>query len=334
MRSRRFYLELLVSAGLMALVLWRARFWDLPDAFALIDWFTPAAVVALNIPVLALWALRSHLVLVRLGHRLPVGSLLLVTTLGNVAGTVTPAGVGDLLRSSALKDKHGLQRSSALSAVLYERLYLPILLVFAIAVAAAVQALPDDLWAAPPVIAAGLVVAAGGGQFYTLGSAIIRSTPKSWRDGFGRRSGWLRSLEDVDQTLRSLFSDFRLNLAFSSITGIVYCLTALQVYLLIEALGSDISLMEAWIAFAIASLASLILTVPGGLGIFDAGVPAVLSTRGVDFTSATAGTLLLRGCQTLPLGLLAVCCYLLISRQDQTVFSNEGERTPESEYSG
>jgi uncharacterized membrane protein YbhN (UPF0104 family) len=89
------------------------------------------------------------------------------------------------------------------------------------------------------------------------------------------------------------------------------------VWLLVDALGGEISLMEGWIAFALGSLASLIVLLPGGLGVFDASFPAILNSSGVDFLSATAATLLLRGLQTLPLGLLAVSCYLVLSRQSQ-----------------
>ena len=308
---------------LLALVLWRAQFWDLPQVLSRIDWLTPLAVLSLNVPVLALWVLRSGLVIRKLGYRLPLNSLVLVTTLGNVAGTVTPAGVGDLLRSRALKEKHGWSGSNALAAVLYERIYLPFLLILATAVAAILQAVSSHLWVAPVVIAGGLLAAAYGGWLYPFASAFVRSVaPRSLTDIVARRS-WMRSLGDSDRALRSLFADISLNLTFSLITGLVYFLAALQVWLLVEALGGGASVMEAWIAFALGSLASLMVMLPAGLGVFDASFPAILNSSGVDFLSATAVTLLIRGLQTLPLGLLAVLCYLLLSRQRQQQVSSE-----------
>jgi uncharacterized protein (TIRG00374 family) len=331
---RRLPWKFVLAAGLLALVLWHAQFWELPDTFAKVKWSTIVFVLALNIPVVALWTVRSHLVLRRLGHRLPVGPLFLVTTLGNVAGILTPAGAGDLLRGVALKDKYGLSRESAAAAVLYERLYLPFLVVFSIVDALCVEAL--GLWAAPVVVLVGVAAAAGSGFLYAPASATVRSAmPSKWKDRLTRRSEWLLSLGDVDVVLKQLFTDVRLGLSFSSITALVYALTALQVWLIIDGLRGDVSIAQAWIAFAVASLTSLIALVPGGLGIWDATFPALLNGWGVDFLSATAAAVLLRGLQTLPLGLLALCCYLLLSRgahadakQDKT------ESAPASEYSG
>ncbi len=331
---RRFHLELVLAAGLLALVLWRAQFWELPDALAKTKWSTMIVVVSLNIPVVGLWAARSFLVLRRLGYRLPVGPLLLVTTVGNVAGLLTPAGSGDFLRGIALKDRYALGRESAAAAVLYERLYLPFLVVLSIAAAVFVEAL--EFWATPVVVLGGVAGAAGIGFLYAPASVAVRSaTPRQWREGLARRSDWLRSLGDVDEVLRRLFADIRLGLSFSSITALVYGLTALQVWLVIDGLGGEVSIAEAWIAFAVASLASLIVALPGGLGIWDTTFPALLNSRGVDFLSATAAALLLRGLQTLPLGLLAVCCYLLLSRQGYAEAGRDkAERAPAPKYFG
>ena len=159
--------------------------------------------------------------------------------------------------------------------------------------------------------------------------------PRRWKDGLARRTDWLRSLGDVDAVLRRLFTDVRLGLSFSSITALVYGLTALQVWLVIDGVGGDVSIAGAWIAFGVASLTALIGLLPGGLGIWDATFPALLNSQGVDFLSATAATFLLRGLLALPLGLLAVGCYLLLTRQAHAkAKQDKAEPTPASEYSG
>lgn len=317
MLSRRFYLHALLAAALMALVLWRAKFWDLPDAFRQLDWPVALAALAINVPVVALWAARSYLVLRKLGHRLPLGSLLLLSTLGNVAGTLTPAGAGDLLRVTPLRERHDVTTTSALSAVLYERMYVPALLILAVGVAATIELLSGPLWMTPVLLLFGVAAAVAGGSLYAAGSSLVRTlTPAPWREGLARRGwGWLDSAGEVHGTLGVLFGDMRLNLCFSTITGLVYSLTALQVWLVIEGVGGDVSLMEAWVAFGGASLAGMLVMLPAGLGVWDATLPAILSSRGVDLLAATAGALLVRAFQTLPLGLLAVGCYLLLARQ-------------------
>ncbi len=326
--------QAVIAAGLLAIVFWRAKAWNLPDAVAGMEWLTAVAVLSINIPIVALWALRSHWVLMKLGYRLAVGPLLLVTTVGNVAGVMTPAGSGDLLRGVALKEKHGVGGVSATSAVLYERLYLPLLMIMAIGLAGAVQAVIDYPWAVALVVVAGVAAATGCGFLYVLVSAAVRSlTPGGLGKRWGERAGnWLRFSAEVDEVLAGLFRDMNHPLGFSLLTMLVYSLTALQVWLVLEALGAEVTVMEAWIAFALASLAGMLVMLPGGLGIWDAALPAILSSQGVDLLSATAATLLLRGLQTLPLGLLAVAAYLALSRRDYRVLARQepaGDSVPE-----
>lgn len=329
--------QAVIAAGLLAIVFWRARVWNLPSAMADMEWAAAVAVLSINMPIVALWALRSHWVLAKLGYRLAVAPLVLVTTVGNVAGTLTPAGAGDLLRGIALKEKHGLPGVSATSAVLYERLYLPFLMLLAIGLAAAVQAVIDYPWAVAMVVVAGVAAATGGGFLYPLGSAAVRSLApgalgKIWRQ---RAGNWLKFPAEADKVLTDLFRDMKLGLRFSLLTMLVYGLTALQLWLVLNALGAQVTVMEAWIAFALASVAAMLSILPAGLGIWDATLPAVLTSQGVNLLSATAATLLLRGLLTLPLGLLAVAAYLSLSRRGYFVpAKEEAEGTPVSEYSG
>ncbi len=321
----KFRFQVVIAAGLLALVFWRAKVWNLPDAMAGMEWLTLVAVLSINIPIVVLWALRSHWVLMKLGYRLAVGPLLLVTTVGNVAGVLTPAGAGDLLRGVALKEKHGVGGVSATSAVLYERLYLPLLMIMAIGLAGAVLAVIDYPWAVALVVVAGVVAAAGCGFLYVLGSAVVRSlAPRGLGKRWGERvENWLRFPAEVDEMLAGLFRDMKLGLGFSLLTTLVYGLTALQVWLVLEALGAEVTVMEAWIAFALASLAGMLVMMPGGLGVWDAALPAILTSQGVDLLTATAAAILLRGLQTLPLGLLAVAAYLALSRRDYRVLARQ-----------
>ncbi len=332
-----FRFQVAIATGLLAIVFWRAKVWNLPSAVAEMEWPAAVAVLLINIPIVALWTLRSHWVLTKLGYRLAVGPLVLITTVGNVAGTLTPAGAGDLLRGIALKEKHGLPGASAACAVLYERLYLPFLMVLSIGLAWAVLAVIDYSWAVALLVAAGVAAATGGGFLYVLASAVVRSRAagalgRKW----GERAGdWLKLTSEADKLLATLFRDMKLGLGFSLLTMLVYGLTALQVWLVLEALEADVTVMEAWIAFAVASVAGMLSILPGGLGIWDATLPAILTSRGVSLLSATAATILLRALQTLPLGLLAVAAYLFLSRRGYIVRAKEvAGASPVSDSSG
>ena len=335
MLLRRLYFRALIAAALIVLVLWRAEVWQLPDTLGRTNWLVALAVLFLHLPIIALWALRSHLVLAKLGYRVPLGPLVLVTTLGNVAGALTPVGSGDILRGIALRDRHALEPVSAAAVVLYERLYLMFLLALSAATAVAAQIVIERPWAVLIVLAAGVALAGCGGFLYVLTSAPVRSAIEGiWVKGStsaGRgRVAWLG---DLDEMLGSLFRNARLSLSFSLITGLAYGITAVQVWLLIDDLGAHVSLMEAWTAYAVASLVGMLVMLPAGLGVWDATMPAILSSRGVDLLVATAVTLLLRVLITLPLGLLAAASYLLLMRGGYIAPSKrEPVPAPASEY--
>ena len=90
--------------------------------------------------------------------------------------------------------------------MLYERLYLPLLMVLAIGLAGAVQAVINYPWAVAMVVVAGVAAASAGVFLYVLGSAAVRwlaseAQGKIW----GQRAGrWLKFPAEVDEVLAGL----------------------------------------------------------------------------------------------------------------------------------
>lgn len=309
---RKLGFHIAIALGLLAVVSWQGKVWDLPETMRGLDWRVAAAVLALNVPIVALWVVRSYWVLARLGYRLPLISLAAVTTVGNVAGTLTPGGAGDVLRGVALKDRHELPAHVAASAVLYERLYIPVLMVLTLVAAGAVSVLADRPLAVGLVSAAGLVIAVASVRLYPLLAAVLRRlasgkvrTPRKRR----RWTDWMGSLGEVNEVLAALFGDLRLAFRFTLLTVAVYALTTAQVWLLLDAAGSDASASQSWLAYGTASLVGMLSVLPGGVGIWDATLSFVLAGHGVEIASAAATALLLRALSTVPLGLLAVASY-------------------------
>jgi uncharacterized membrane protein YbhN (UPF0104 family) len=165
------------------------------------------------------------------------------------------------------------------------------------------------------IVCLAVALGAAFGALYPFAStAVRRIIPANWRGPLSRHRA-LSWTADTDEVLSRLFADLTLSAGFSAVTASVYLLTALQAVLALRAVGADVSLAEAWIAFAAATLTGLLVLLPAGLGAWDATMPAVLNSQGVDLLDATASTLLLRAIQTLPLGLLSIACYLALARQ-------------------
>lgn len=320
---RSWFLQAPIALALVSIAFWRGKVWDLPEIAERLDWPEAVGVLALNLPLLPLWALRSRLVLSRLGYGLPMRSLLPLTVLGNVAGTLTPGGVGDIVRGVALRRQHSVDRAAAAAAVLYERIYLPALTLIAIGVAALAELMSDTPWLIPFLALIGGCLAAASGKGYSLLLGPLRrwARRRTERSSASGRGSWVQTIAEADERLVHLFDDLRLGTLFALLTGVVYALTALQVWLVVGALGGNVSATESWVAYALASYAALLSVLPGGLGVWDAALPAILSGYGVELAIGTAATVVLRGLQTLPLGLLAVACYLALVRE------RGGERT-------
>ena len=103
---RRWELQVGVGVGLLALLLWRARVWELGDKLGDFSGWAAVCVLLLNLPAIGLLAVRTHLVLRRLGYHASLLSLAPISALGNVAAVVTPGATGDIIRAPFLKGHH------------------------------------------------------------------------------------------------------------------------------------------------------------------------------------------------------------------------------------
>lgn len=296
---RRAVAQIVVATGLLGLITWQGRVWELPGTVRGLNW----------------WVARSRWVLVRLGYRLPGLSLLAVTTLGNVAGSLTPGGAGDLLRWGALRDRLELPGQAAASAVLYERLYIPLLLAISLLMAVAFSSMGASLLVVLLIVASTVTVVASSRLYPLAGAVIVRVAQARARRVRPSGGGWLAALAQVSRSLSSLFDDLGLAVRFVAATLAVYGLTAMQAWVILNALGGgDVGLAGAWLAYATASLTGMLSTLPGGLGLWDAAMAFSLAAGGVEMDTAVATAMLLRALSTLPLGVGAIASYGYLAR--------------------
>src|SRR5437660_1468666 len=104
-----------LACAAIAFVVWRAEPAELWATVRHVDPGWLAAVLFLNLAQPILYAARSFLVLQRLGYRLPWRVLVPATLLGNVAGSLTPAASGEVLRANALRATGGVRLDDSIA---------------------------------------------------------------------------------------------------------------------------------------------------------------------------------------------------------------------------
>jgi uncharacterized protein (TIRG00374 family) len=288
----------------MGLLLWRAgpaHVWAALTGLSL-----PAllATLALNVPVTVVRALRTRLVLDRLGHRVGWPSLVRAQLAGQTLSSLTPAASGDLVRAWLWRRDDDVPATRGVAAVVYERI---LSLVLLLATGAAFFA---------PSIGGPSAVAG-----ICLGAALLTLTPWALtRLDAARRAaasvllhasrlpglkGRTRPLQRMGGEVASLAGDQRLLLAFTATTLVVFVLSGLQVWLLVTGMGGAVSVAGATGVYGLSQAGGSVSALPFGIGPADAVVVGMLLRTGTAFGIGTSVALLLRGTVTLPIALAA-----------------------------
>lgn len=307
--SRARHLHLLLAAGLLGLLLWKTDVTGVANALGDVSPLTAAAVILLNAPIALLFGLRSHMVLRKLGHDIPARVLLPIAILGNVAGSLTPASAGELIRTAILKSHADVTGEDSFALVLYERGLSVYLMALGTGVVAAFVALP---------LLPAAAIAGAAAPLFALplaGPVVLRLLPKR---RVARGPNFVRDLLEraasVAERLERLLGERRLLAAWSAVTAAIFCVVTLQFWLLARALSHVVSPQEAWVAFGASQLAAIVSLLPLGLGAADGSIAAILRRAGMTLEQGTAVAILVRATITLPLGLAAVICYLYLQR--------------------
>lgn len=305
-------LHLAVALGILGLVVWRANPWELGDEYHNFEPWPATGAVLLNIPILLLMTLRGQLILARLHYTVSFLELLPISTLGNVAGSLTPAAAGELLRAPFFKERHEIPYADGLAAVVYERGLSVLVLVASTGAAAAWMTLGAAA-AAAVTVASGLLVLAGPALAAFVLSRLRLAgdapAPAAGASLVGRARGLLgRPLGSLLVLLRDPANSAVLGL----LNLVIFSVFATQFWLVVEALGLDINGAEAWTAMGASFLAATFTFLPLGLGPMDATIAAVIGTTEHGFQSGAAAALLLRATATLPLGVAALTAYIFL----------------------
>jgi uncharacterized protein (TIRG00374 family) len=311
---RKRWLQIALGVALVALLLWRARVWELGDTLGDFSPMTAVVVVLLNLPVIAALAFRTHLVLRRLGYDASTLSLMPISAVGNVAAVVTPGATGDIIRAPFLKGHHAVSYSDGFATIVYERGYSFYILCLSTALAAAWTLGPAPTRIAIPLIGlaalalptalARLLLRLGewAGKTTTGTSWAMRPLVHTLNLGEGR---WV-------QSLATLMRDMRLSVLFAGLTTAIFAMVVLQLWLIADSLSISLSAGEASVATGTSIVAGIVSFLPLGLGALDWTLTALIENAGASVASATSVAILYRATNSLPTGLLGVIAYIYL----------------------
>lgn len=292
----------LVGVGVMGLLLWRAGPAHVGAALTRLSLPALLLTLLLNVPVTAVRALRTRLILDRLGYRVGWASLVRAQLAGQTLSSLTPAASGDLVRAWLWRQDDDVPATSGVAAVVYERIASLALLL------AAGAAFYAPSIGGPPVVTgvcagALLVIAvpwalAKLAPARRLGTALL--TQASRLPGL---SGRTRPLHRMGGAVAVLAGDARLLTTFGLTTLLVFLFSGLQIWLLVSGMGGAVSVAGATGVYGLSQAGGSLSALPFGLGPADAIVVGMLLRTGTSFGVGTTVALLLRGTVTLPVAL-------------------------------
>lgn len=301
-------LHVAVAVALVGLVVARSHPSELSEALGDVDLRLAALAALLNLPVLLLAPLRSHFVYRRLGYDIPARVLVPTTVLGFVAGGLTPAASGEVLRAGALRTRAGVAFEDSVVAVVYERALSMYLLALSTAALLVIATLSSTL--------AVLALIACACLYFVpwLVAVNLNLASKDEAEARGRVSSVVRHGLAMFGQVRLLLKDFGLLIRESLITAAMFSLVSLQYWLIARGISDGISVADAWLAFGISTLAAVVTLIPLGLGILDSSLAAVLDRLGMTLEQGAVVAILARAVILIPLVLAAFACYLYLQQ--------------------
>jgi uncharacterized protein (TIRG00374 family) len=303
LRSRTFAIA--IGVGLTVLLLWRIGFDSVGQSLERADLPFVLAAVALNIPVVLLRSWRSHLLLKRVGARVPLGRLTSSGVVGLTLSGVTPAAGGDLVRAYLWRRDDGVPVHSGALVVVVERVGSLALMGLLGLSTLAVQAGGWQLRAVAVLswVCLGLPYLASRFGVDSWGLRQMSRLPVVRR--------WATHVERGSDDVALMSEDVLLQGWFCALSMVIFAISGAQVWLLVIALGGAVPYLVAIAGYCLSQVGGSVSSLPFGLGTGDAILVLILVHAGLAAQVAAAAAILLRIATTLPIAVAAVAAWAL-----------------------
>jgi glycosyltransferase 2 family protein len=286
---------LLITAGIIWLGLSRINLPHTLAAFAVVRVGYVTAGGALVIAVIAILAVRWHVLLPR-NPDVPIRFVFCYLMIGYMVNAIIPLRLGDVVRAYLLGRRHGIAVSTTLSTVVVERFFD----VIAIVVIGLLVSTVLDL---PPLVEVGLrtfAVAgvAGAGALYGLSFWGERINRLAWRKTVSGRLRWLDPvLQRLDYFCKALtvLHDWKRLLAASVLTLAGWSVLSASLSMFALSFRLEIPYLAGALMMVATSLGAAIPSAPGSAGVFHALTVLALSVWNVPTEEAVAVGVLAHG---------------------------------------
>lgn len=276
-----------------------------------IDWrATGAALAGASVPLLALASLtiftellvkaeRFRLLLAPV-QRLPLAKLFYYIIVSYAASMLLPGPVGATLRVYVLERRHAVPVAASIAALLFEKLFEGIGLVFVVA------GLPFLL---PLPRAISLLIAALSLGGVAVAAAVVLVVRHAERRGYAGRLSRVARLAPGAACVRrpSLF------LRASALSLLAQLIDCVAMYLVLRAVGLDLPWATGGLLILALSFALTLPLTPLHLGALEAGAVGALDLLGAPFEKAVAFGLVYHALQAVPVLVLGLTGYRLMS---------------------
>lgn len=290
LKSWKYSLVLLiVSALILGLMILLGSDFDLSQLHSLLTQLEPDLIFSLLLLScinFTLRALRWHWFSWRLDLDIP----LIDSTINYIAGFamgVTPGRMGELIRLWLLRRDFGISYSRAMPMMIADRindLLVIIVLSLGSGMLTGAASLNYIVIALLFLISSNTILRHP--HFLIVSINALYAVTKKWHRVFAAARRTLR-------TGRVMFSIS--NAAFASIFSLIaWFAECLAFYLLLSALGTEISLESAAFIYTFATLVGALSFLPGGLGGFEVTALLLLSASGIEITTAIFATSVIR----------------------------------------
>jgi uncharacterized protein (TIRG00374 family) len=314
----RPYVYLPISVGLLLLVASRIPVDTLQGVLARGRLDLLLVAIALNAFVIALWALRSGILLRELGHRLRFTDLALLTMFANTVNNLTPASTGEIARAVILERLFGVPLPSGTAVILMERVVALYLLAATTVLAWLAFALPASVSSAAALALLMVLALVLPPIAYRIGIRPLAAAGRLLGRGApaaGLRGRLGRGLQDVDSHLATLLTGNRTVVPFTMTTLAIFAVYAIQFALVAAAVGSPVDILSAWAVQGSALIVGIMSAIPFGLGPAEGAVAILLPTVHVPAGLAALIAIGFRLVSGLPITVLGVASYVFLSRR-------------------
>jgi uncharacterized protein (TIRG00374 family) len=324
----KFWIGILISAGLLALMFWWIgfdfrRLWDAMRGFE--PWHLAAAAV-LNLMFLVVRAVRWRYLMDPVKERVKISHLYSATMVGFMANNLLPARLGEIVRAYVIGRREDIPKSSAFATIVVERVFdsLSVFVLLITVLAFMPESISGGHLAATIRRTRTISLVGGVVLFIILGFLIHRQSSLEKIAGSFLR---LISPKLADSAV-GLLNKFVSGLSVIKkprLLGPIIFYSAIHwgflwvpIYIVFKGYGLNLGVYAAAFIFVVIAFAVALPSTPGYIGTFHAAVAAALMVFGVQKEQALALAIVLWAIGYFPVTIIGLYC---LSRENLTFSS-------------